>query len=167
MAIACAQLAKLSGATVIGTTTKPDRDEALRKLGYDHIVHSTDPRLPAQVRELTHGLGADAVWDCVGGNDFFQLSLACIRLGGTVIVLGTPTDQGSRLELDALALIGGQVKIASVRGATLRDQQLCLELLADGKIEPIIDRAYPLAEAAEAHAYLESHRQTGKVLLLP
>ena len=73
MAIACAQLAKLSGATVIGTTTKPDRDEALRKLGYDHIVHSTDPRLPAQVRELTRGLGADAVWDCVGGNDFFQL----------------------------------------------------------------------------------------------
>ena len=63
-------------------TTKPDRDEALRKLGYDHIVHSTDPRLPAQVRELTHGLGADAVWDCVGGNDFFQLSLSCIRLGG-------------------------------------------------------------------------------------
>jgi len=166
MAIACAQLAKLSGATVIGTTTKPHRDEALRKLGYDHIVHSTDPRLPAQVRELTRGL-ADAVWDCVGGNDFFQLSLSCIRLGGTVIVLGTPTDQGSRLELDALALIGGQVRIASVRGATLRDQQLCLELLADGKINPIIDRAFPLAEAAQAHAYLESQRQTGKVLLLP
>ncbi|MEU1554677.1 quinone oxidoreductase family protein [Streptomyces scabiei] len=167
MAIACAQLARLSGATVIGTTTKPDRDEALRKLGYDHIVHSTDPRMPAEVRELTHGLGADAVWDCVGGNDFFQLSLACTRLGGTVIVLGTPTDQGSRLELDALALIGQQVKIASVRGATLRDQQLCLELLADKKITPIIDRAYPLEDAAEAHTYLESQRQTGKVILLP
>ncbi|MFD3617511.1 zinc-binding dehydrogenase [Streptomyces sp. NPDC058676] len=167
MAIACAQLAKLSGATVIGTTTKPDRDEALRKLGYDHIVHYTDTRLPEQVRELTHGLGADAVWDCVGGNDFFQLSLSCIRLGGTVIVLGTPTDQGSRLELDALALIGGQVRIASVRGATLRDQQLCLELLAAGKINPIIDRTYPLAEAAEAHSYLESQRQIGKVLLMP
>lgn len=167
MAIACAQLAKLSGATVIGTTTKADHDEALTKLGYDHIVHSTDPRLPAQVRELTHGLGADAVWDCVGGNDFFQLSLACTRLGGTVIVLGTPTDQGSRLELDALALIGQQVTIASVRGATLRDQQLCLQLLADKKITPIIDRAYPLEQAAQAHTYLESHRQTGKVLLLP
>lgn len=95
------------------------------------------------MRELTHGLGADAVWDCVGGNDFFQLSLACARLGGTVIVLGTPTDQGSRLELDALAVIGQQVKIAGVRGATLRDQQLCLELLAAGKITPIIDRAFP------------------------
>jgi putative oxidoreductase len=49
-------------------------------------VHSTDPRLPAQVRELTHGLGADAVWDCVGGNDFFKLSLACTRLGGTGVM---------------------------------------------------------------------------------
>ena len=54
-----------------------------------------------------------------------------------------------------------------MRGATLRDQQLCLELLADGKINPIIDRAFPLAEAAQAHAYLESQRQTGKALLLP
>jgi len=152
---------------VIGTTTKPDRDDTLSKLGYDHILHSTDPRLPAQVRELSHGLGADAVWDCVGGNDFFQLSLSCLRLGGTVIVLGTPASQGSRLELDALALIGKQVRIASVRGATRRDQQLCLELLAAGKINPIIDRAYPLAQAAEAHSYLESQRQIGKVLLLP
>jgi NADPH:quinone reductase-like Zn-dependent oxidoreductase len=60
-----------------------------------------------------------------------------------------------------------RVKIASVRGATLRDQQLCLELLAAGKITPIIDRACPLQEAAQAHAYLESHHQTGKVLPLP
>jgi len=54
-----------------------------------------------------------------------------------------------------------------VRGATLRDQKLCLELLAVGKINPIIDRVYPLAEAAEAHSYLEGQRQIGKVLLLP
>ncbi|CAM5287830.1 zinc-binding dehydrogenase [Streptomyces canus] len=54
-----------------------------------------------------------------------------------------------------------------VRGATLRDQQLCLELLAAGKINPIIDRAYPLEEAAEAHAYLESHRQTAKYSSCP
>ncbi|MEU6258513.1 zinc-binding dehydrogenase [Streptomyces sp. NPDC047043] len=167
MAIACAQLAKASGATVIGTTTKPDRDEALRKLGYDHILHSEDPQLPQRVRELSHGLGADAVWDCVGGNDFFQFSLSCARLGGTVIVLGTPTSQGSRLDLDAFALIGGQVRIAAVRGATRRDQQLCLELVAAGKITPVIDRSYPLASAAGAHAYLESQRQIGKVLLLP
>ncbi|MFD3840159.1 zinc-binding dehydrogenase [Streptomyces sp. NPDC058642] len=60
-----------------------------------------------------------------------------------------------------------QVKIAGVRGATRRDQQLCLELLAAGQINPIIDRAFPLAEAAEAHAYLESQRQVGKVILLP
>ncbi|WP_327714510.1 zinc-binding dehydrogenase [Streptomyces sp. NBC_00490] len=167
MATACAQLAKLSGATVIGTTTKADRDDALKTLGYDHILHSTDPHLPAQVRQLTHGLGADAVWDCVGGNDFFHLSLSCARLGATVTVLGTPPSQSSRLELDALTLIGQQVKIAGVRGATRRDQQLCLQLLAAGHIHPIIDRSYPLAEAAQAHTYLESHRQVGKVILLP
>lgn len=101
------------------------------------------------------------------GADGVEVSFSCVRLGGAVIVLGTPSNQGSQLELDALALIGKQVRIASVRGATRRDQQLCLELLAAGKINPIIDRAFPLAEAAQAHSYLESQRQIGKVLLLP
>ena len=105
MATACAQLAKLSGATVIGTTTKLDRDDQLKTLGYDHILHSTDPEMPNQVRELTRGLGADAVWDCVGGTAFLQLSVACVRLGGTVIVLGAPFEQGFDLEVNGLAFI--------------------------------------------------------------
>jgi putative oxidoreductase len=53
-------------------------------------VKSRLPPMPRYSRELTRGLGSDAVWDCVGGNDFFQLSLSCARLGGAVIVLGAP-----------------------------------------------------------------------------
>jgi NADPH:quinone reductase-like Zn-dependent oxidoreductase len=167
MATACAQLAKLGGATVIGTTTKLDRDDQLKTLGYDHILHSTDPEMPNQVRGLTRGLGADAVWDCVGGTAFLQLSVACARLGGTVIVLGAPFDQGFDLKVNGMAFIGKELTVAGVRGATRRDQQLCMELLGAGKISPVIDRAFPLSAAAEAHAYLENQRQIGKVLLLP
>lgn len=170
MATACAQLAKLSGANVIGTTTKPDRDEQLTKLGYDHILHSADPQLPAQVRELTHGRGADTVWDCVGGNNFLQLSVSCVRLGGTVVVMAAPVEKGAlrkKLELNVSTFISLQVRIVGVRAATRRDQHRCMELLAAGKINPVIDRAFPLASAAEAHAYLADHRQIGKVVLLP
>ncbi|MFF4346226.1 zinc-binding dehydrogenase [Streptomyces sp. NPDC001530] len=58
--------------------------------------------------------------------------------------------------------------MAKLGGATVirRDQQLCMELLAARRIDPVIDRAFPLASAAEAHAYLEDRRQIGKVLLL-
>jgi NADPH:quinone reductase-like Zn-dependent oxidoreductase len=167
VAIACAQLAKLRGATVIGTTTKHGRDGDLEALGYDHVLHSADPEMPAQVRHLTHGLGADAAWDCVGGASFLRLSISCTRLGGTVVVLGVPLGDSFDLQVNALAFIFGQLKIAGVRGATRRDQQLCMELLAAGKISPVIDRVFPLAAAAEAHAYLESQRQIGKVILLP
>ena len=167
MAIACAQLARLRGATVIGTTTKPDRDEKLKALAYDHIVHSTDPDMPDQVRKLTGGLGADAAWDCVGGNEFLKLSISCTRLGGNVVVLGAPFDEGFDLEVSALALIFGELRIVGIRGATRRDQEVVMELLAAGKISPVIDRSFPLAAAAEAHTYLESQRQIGKVVLLP
>ncbi|MFD4599398.1 zinc-binding dehydrogenase [Streptomyces sp. NPDC058464] len=123
--------------------------------------------MPTQMKELTHGLGADAVWDCVGGTPFLKLSAACTRLGGTVTVLGTPYEQGFGLELSAMVFILQELTIAGVRGAGRRDQKLCMELLEAGKIRPVIDRSFPLASAAEAHAYLDSQRQIGKVLLLP
>ena len=167
MATACTQLAKLSGATVIGTTTKPERGDTLKTLGYDYIVQSTDPDVIDEVRALTNGLGADVVWDCVGGNDFFRLSVACTRLGGSVIVLGAPFDAGWGLEMDVVSFIFKELSVLGIRGATRRDQQVCLELLARGQIDPVIDRSFPLAAAAEAHAYLEGQRQIGKVLLLP
>jgi NADPH:quinone reductase-like Zn-dependent oxidoreductase len=108
---------------------------------FDHKMYSgafgTDPanlpmRLGAEAAGVVTAVGADAtgpagpiqIGDEViayrapgayAAELIVPASLFCTRLGGTVIVLGTPTDQGSRLELDALALIGRQVKIASVR----------------------------------------------------
>jgi NADPH:quinone reductase-like Zn-dependent oxidoreductase len=113
MATACAQLAKLSGATVIGTTSKSDRDEQLAQLGYDHILHSADPDLAAQVTALTHGRGADTVWDRVGGNSFLQLSVSCVRLGGTVVVMAAPVEKGAlrkKLELNVVHGAAGRRK---------------------------------------------------------
>lgn len=168
VASASVQLAKLAGATVIGTTTKPARSDDLRASGFDHVLDSRDPELPKQVRELTGGLGADAVWDCVGGTEFLTLSLACVRLGGVVAIFGTPVSQaGFKLEMNSLSFIFGELDVVGVRAAGRRDQQICMDLLGQGKINPVIDRVFPLAEAAKAHTYLESRLQVGKVLLAP
>jgi NADPH:quinone reductase-like Zn-dependent oxidoreductase len=167
LATACMQLAKLAGATVIGTTTKPARAEALRAFGYDHVLNSADPEMPGQVKALT-GMGADAVWDCVGGSRFLQLSVACVRLGGAIAVLGEPvSEDGFDLQMNSLSFIFGELDMVGVRGAGRRDQEACMDLLGQGRITPVVDRTFPLAEAGQAHAYLESQKQIGKVLLIP
>lgn len=169
MATAYAQLGKLAGATIIGTTTKPDRAEELRAIGYDHVLDSNDPDLPAKVRALTNGLGADAAWDCVGGQTFFARAVSCTRLGGSVAVLASPLDTTSSnaLEMPPTLFIAGEYNIVGVRGATRQDQKTVLGLLANGRIKPAIDRILPLSEAAAAHALLESRQQVGKIVLTP
>lgn len=168
LATACVQLAKLFGARTIGTTTKPERADQLKALGYDHIIDTGDPEAAAQVKAMCGGFGADAVWDCVGGSQFLGLSVAMVRLGGAIAVLGAPvTQDGFDLEINSLAFIFGELNIVGVRAATRRDQQLCMQLLGEGKISPVLDRTFPLAEAAEAHRYLEQQQQVGKVLLAP
>lgn len=167
LATACAQLAKLNGATVIGTTTKVDRDDELLAVGYDHVLHSSDPRMADHLANLTHGLGADAVYDCVGGKDFFNFSVANVRVGGTVLVLAAPYDKGFELETSAGLFIAKELSVHGVRGATRRDNEICMELLANRKIAPVVDRTFPLSRAVEAHTYVEGQTGIGKVLLIP
>ncbi len=169
MASACVQLAKLFGASTIGTTTKMHRAEDLRALGYDHVLDFADDQTPARVRQLTHGLGADAVWDCVGGSEFLAFAIKCLRLGGTVAIIATGSIEDDRLNLEVRkqSFIALELNLAGVRGAGRRDQQLCLELLGDHKISPVIDCSFPLSMAAEAHTHLENQRQVGKILLIP
>jgi putative oxidoreductase len=90
---------------VVGTTTKPHREDEFGAIGYDTILDSTDPSLPSKVKELTGGLGADAVWDCVGGTEFLRLAVSCTRIGGAVAVLGAPiTDEGFDLSISGACL---------------------------------------------------------------
>ncbi|MEU3010166.1 quinone oxidoreductase family protein [Nocardia asteroides] len=168
LATACVQLARLLGATTIGTTTKPERIEQLEAVGYDHVIDSRRSDAASQVKAITGGLGADAVWDCVGGTEFLRLSVSFVRLGGAVAVLGAPvTQDGFELEINSLAFIFGELNIVGVRAATRRDQELCMQMLGEGKIRPVIDRVFPLHEAEQAHRYLERQSQVGKVLLIP
>ncbi|MHA4854272.1 quinone oxidoreductase family protein [Rhodococcus sp. MSC1_016] len=164
LAIAAAQVARLHGATVIGTTTKPDRSDELEAAGYDHILNSLNPFLPEQVKELTNGLGVDAVWDCVGGNEFMRLAIESVRLGGTIAVMAI---NSPKVDIPSESFIAGEITITGVRAASRRDQELCMTMLGQGRIRPVIDKVYPLKDAVLAHEYLEGRHQIGKVLLAP
>nr|GLK33383.1 hypothetical protein GCM10017611_02250 [Rhodococcus wratislaviensis] len=164
LAIAAAQVARLHGATVIGTTTKPDRSDELEAAGYDHILNSLNPSLPEQVKELTNGLGVDAVWDCVGGNEFMRLAIESVRLGGTIAVMAI---NSPKVDIPSESFIAGEITITGVRAASRRDQELCMTMLGQGRIRPVIDKVYPLKDAVLAHEYLEGRHQIGKVLLAP
>jgi NADPH:quinone reductase-like Zn-dependent oxidoreductase len=165
LAIAALQLAKLGGARVIGTTTKPERRERLLALGY---VDSNDPGMGEQIKQLTNGLGADACWETVGGTKFLVLALSCLRIGGAIAIIATPTENSdNKIEIPSSAFIFFELNLMGVRGGTRHDQQAIMELLGHGRIRPVIDRTFPLSAAAEAHAYLEAQRAIGKVVLLP
>jgi NADPH:quinone reductase-like Zn-dependent oxidoreductase len=83
-------------------------------------------------------------------------------------MIATPRgDADSTIEVPSAAFIFLEPSLVGVRGGTRHDQQLIMELLGQGKIQPIIDRIFPLSAAAEAHAYLEAQKAIGKVVLLP
>lgn len=167
LATACLQMAKLGGARVIGTTTKPERRERLLAIGYDHVVDSNDPEMAGQVKQLTNGLGVDACWETVGGTQYLHLALSCLRLGGSIAVISTPIDATATIEVPNSAFIFFELSLMGIRGGMRHDQETIMELLGQGSINPVIDRTFPLSAAAEAHAYLEAQRSIGKIVLLP
>lgn len=168
LATAALQIAKLSGAQVVGTTTRPAKIAALLEIGFDHVLQVDADDAVTKIKQLTDGLGADAVWDTVGGTPSLRFSAACVRVGGTVAVFGAPISRdGFGLEMSTLSFLFGELDVVGVRGATRRDQEICMEMLGRGAINPVVDRTFALSEAAEAHRYLESGGQVGKVVLLP
>lgn len=165
-------LGKLFGLTVIVTCGSPEKCAAALALGADHAVDYKAQDFVAVVRDLTGGKGAHLVLDMVAGS-YTQRNLDCLADDGrlvTIAVLG-----GARAELNMAKLM---VRRQTVTGSTLRGRSDTFKaLLADeiarnawpfageGRLRPVIDRIYPLAEAAAAHARMEAGEHVGKIVL--
>jgi len=165
------QLLKLRGATVITTTSTPEKAELARSAGADHVIGYAD--VPERVRELTGGRGVDVVYDGIG-KDTFQGSLAALRVRGTLVLFGGASGQVPPLDLQQLNAHGSltvtRPKLADflldARERQWRGGEI-FGLVAEGKLKVNIGGRYPLSEAGAAHAALESRATTGKLLLLP
>ncbi|HEV3281855.1 MAG TPA: zinc-binding alcohol dehydrogenase family protein [Acidimicrobiales bacterium] len=171
--IAAIQLAKRAGATVLATASSRDRLERLVPLGLDHGIDYTTEDFVEAVRRLTGGSGADVIVDSVGGSTL-QKSLHCLAYRGRCISFGDAgREQPDKLDISTLRA-NNQTLVGYFLGAELflgpRAHGMIaahLNDIAAGLLQVVIDRRYPLEQAADAHAYIESRQAFGRVVLVP
>jgi NADPH2:quinone reductase len=169
--VAAVQLAKRAGATVIGTASSEERLERLRPLGLDHPVNYAKSGWVDNVRALTNGRGVDLAVDSVGGN-VLAGSIQCLAYRGRAITVGSAGRDPQPLDVSVLAM-GNQSLTGVFLGAEIFNPRAyemigaLIDDVAGGRLEVIVDKTFPLADAAAAHAYIESRRAVGRVVLIP
>jgi NADPH2:quinone reductase len=171
--MAAIQLAKRAGATVFATASSDAKLDRLKSYGLDHGIDYTKRDFVAAVRELTGGRGVDLVVDSIGGK-VLAGSIEAAAYRGRVISVGSAGRDAERPDVRALApgnkSLTGVFLGAELARSAARVQPMIarhLDDVASGALRVAIDRRFPLAEAAAAHAYLESRAAFGRVLLVP
>ena len=168
--LAAIQLARRVGATPIALTRGHAKRQALKDAGAAHVISTDEQNLVKEVLSLTAGKGARVVFDPVGGPTFAKLAEATAHLG-TLFLYGALSPEPTPLPLfPTLAkwlTIRGYVmmEITTNPGRLERALEFINEGLADGSLKPIIAKTFALKDIVEAHRYLESNQQIGKVVV--
>jgi NADPH2:quinone reductase len=171
--LAAIQLAKRAGATVLATASSDEKLQRLSEFGLDHGINYVTDDFVAVAQRLTDGRGVDLVVDSVGGRTL-EGSLKSLAYRGRAISVGRAGRSDESPDLGFLSqgnrsLTGVSFGLEMAKNAERGRQMIArhLEDVATGSLRVVIDRTYPLAEAAAAHAYIESRRAFGRVLLIP
>jgi NADPH2:quinone reductase len=170
--LAAIQMAKSAGARVLATASSDERLERLRDFGLDDGINYREKDFVAEVRALTNNRGADVILDSVGGENL-QKSLTALAYRGRCVTFGN-AGRGEVTKLDTSTLGGSnQSLIGYFLGPELfvgsRAHAMIAKLLEDvaaGDLRVEIDRRFALADAEEAHAFIESRQAFGRVVLL-
>jgi NADPH:quinone reductase len=168
--LAAIQLAKRAGATVFATASTDDKLERLKQYGLDHGINYRERELVPALRDATEGRGVDLVVDSVGTT--ITDSLACLAYRGRAIIVGNAGRADTHI--DARSLMGNNQSLTGVYLGAEMQQPRVKAMIARhidsanaGTLKVVIDRSFPLAEAAEAHRYIESRQAFGRVVLIP
>lgn len=167
------QLAKMRGATVLGTVSTEEKARLAREAGADELILYTQEDFTARVRALTGGGGADVVYDSVG-QATFDGSLSSLRPRGYMVSFGQssgpvpPVDPLKLSSHGSLYLTRARLAdYVAERSELLRRASDLFGWIERGELKVRIDRVLPLEEAAEAHRLLEGRATSGKLLLKP
>ncbi|HUJ03879.1 MAG TPA: zinc-binding alcohol dehydrogenase family protein [Rhizomicrobium sp.] len=168
--VAAIQLAKRAGARVIATASSADRLERLKPLGMDHGIDYRDEDVVQAVRKITDGKGVDLVVDPVGST--LPASMAVLGYRGRISLVGqagrNPTKIDPWLLMEGNRSITGVFLGAEIATDRAHDNiQRLIDEAARGELNVLIDRTFPLSQAAAAHEYIESRKAVGRVLLIP
>src|SRR3954451_20403579 len=182
--IAATQLARLRRATVIGTASAFKHD-ALRSFGVDHAIDYRHANVESEVKRYTKGRGVDVILDPIGGASF-GASYRMLAPLGRLIMLGISSMSGERRSawrvfqswwamkpFTALSLINRNRGVFGLNVGHLWDERrqleplmsLVLTELGAGRLEPIVARTFPLEKAGDAHRFIQSRGNIGKVVL--
>ena len=171
--MAAIQLAKHAGATVISTASSDEKLERLRALGLDHGINYASENFVERTRELTGGRGADLILDSVGGQNLVD-SITALAYRGTLVSVGVAARAGSNIEARDLWAKNNTLRGVFLGGALLDEYPRVHAIIANligrvgtGELRVVIDKTFPLAEAAAAHAYIESRQAFGRVVMTP
>ena len=169
---AAVQLAHQVGAFVFGTAGSEEKLAGAAALGMDVGINYREQDFSAVVNEVTSGIGVDVLVDFIGG-PYWDQNIASMATQGRLVEVGLMG--GGRVEIDMGQLLWKRLQVT---GTTLRGRSIeeklsvtaqfkrhVLPHLASGKMRPVVDRSFPLEEVAEAHRYMETNANFGKIVL--
>lgn len=165
------EIGKAMGARVIAAASSEEKLEIAKNLGADEVINYSDGELKEKVKALTEGLGADVIYDPIGG-DIFMQCMRCINWKGRVLVIGfasgpipeVPTNLALLKGCSIVGVFWGRFTGAEPEENSQNFDEL-FALHAEGKLKPQITKSYSLDNAAEAIASLENRKATGKVVI--
>jgi len=171
--MAAIQLAKQAGATVLSTASSDEKLERLKGLGLDHGINYAREDFVARTQELTASHGADVILDSIGGQNLVD-GVAALAYRGTLVSVGLAARAGSTIEARDLWEKNNALRGVFLGGALLNEYPRVHAMIGDligrvasGELQVVIDRTFPLSEAAAAHAYIESRQAFGRVVMTP
>lgn len=166
------QLAKTLGHTVFTTAGSDEKCRFCEQLGAKRAINYKTEDFVGVIGEETGKRGVDVVLDMVGGS-YLSKNIACLAVAGRLVIIAT--QGGMKGEADLLRIMQRRLVIT---GSTLRPRDVAFKrsvkkqllevvwpLLARGDLKPVVDRTFPLEDASEAHAYMESSAHRGKIVL--
>ncbi len=166
------QLAKTLGATVFTTAGSKEKCAACEELGADLAVNYREQDFVEVIREATDGSGIDVTLDMVGG-DYVPRNVELAALNGRIVIIASLRGRQADLNIGPIMM-----KCLVVTGSVLRPRsdaekaaiaaslyEHAWPLIEAGKVKPVIHSVFPLAEAAKAHALMESSEHIGKIVL--
>jgi NADPH2:quinone reductase len=170
MAIA---LANIFGVKVIVTAGSDEKCRAALELGADHAINYRNEDFVERVKEITAGRGVDVVLDMVGG-DYLPRNLKCLAEEGRHVSIAVQGGASATIPIfeimrKRLTLTGSTLRPRSTAFKTLVADELARVVwphVAEGRLKPVIDSTFPLAEAADAHRRMESGDHIGKIVLV-
>jgi len=160
---AAVQIAKLFGARVIATASTDDKLGKAKRLGADEGINYASQDLVGEVRRLTAKRGVDIIFEHVGGPVFEKL-IPSLASGGRLVTCGATSSY--LVQTDLRYLFMRQVSIMGAHMGSKADLLRIVRELERGRLKPVVDRVFPLKEAAEAQRAMEDRRVFGKLVLV-